>query len=173
MASVAKLTALSKPKTVRRAGDVVVDRLGHADNGDAAGKELVADGQRAVATDDDQGVEREPVAGVDAPLRVVHGLAVALARVGEGVAAVGGAEDGAADPQDAGHVLGQQHARAVGVEQPVEAVLQAQDPDSRVDGGLDDGPDDRVEAGGVAAARQDTDALDVRHAAQYSVGRER
>ncbi len=46
-----------EPERVGRADDVVVDRLGHADQRDAHLGELVGDGQRAVAADDDQPVE--------------------------------------------------------------------------------------------------------------------
>ena len=44
--------------------------------------------------------------------------------------------------------------------QAVEAVLEADALDAAVAGGLDDGADDGVEAGGVAAAGEDADALD-------------
>ncbi len=46
-----------EPEAVRRADDVVVDRLGDADDGNAAKEELVSDRQRAVAPDDDQRAE--------------------------------------------------------------------------------------------------------------------
>ena len=45
-------------ETVGRADDVVVDGLRDADERDAAFAELVGDGERAVAADDDQRVER-------------------------------------------------------------------------------------------------------------------
>ena len=40
--------------------------------------------------------------------------------------------------------------------------------DAGVAGGLDDGADDGVEAGGVAAAGENADAVDVGHALDYS-----
>ena len=57
-------------------------------------------------------------------------------------------------------VARRQLARAVGLEQAVEAVLEPDALDAGVAGGLDDGADDRVEAGRVAAAGQDADAFD-------------
>jgi hypothetical protein len=51
------------------------------------------------------------------------------------------------------------------VEQAVEAVFEAEHFEARVAAGLDDGADDRVEAGGVAAAGEHTDLLDIRHEA--------
>ena len=57
---------------VRRLDDVVVDGLGHADERHAALVELVRDGQRAVAADDDQRVELQLVEHLDAARRVVR-----------------------------------------------------------------------------------------------------
>ena len=50
----------------RRLDDVVVDRLGHADDGHAALVKLVGDGERAVAADDDERVESERAEVLDA-----------------------------------------------------------------------------------------------------------
>ena len=82
---------------------------------------------------------------------------------GERVAAVGRAEDRAAEAQDAGDVARRQHARAIRLEQAVEAVFEADALDAGVGGGLDDGADDGVEAGRVAAAGEDADARDRGH----------
>ena len=46
-----------EPETVRRADDVVVDRLRHADDRHPHPAELVRDGQRAVAADRDQRIQ--------------------------------------------------------------------------------------------------------------------
>ena len=54
-------------------------------------------------------------------------------------------------------------ARAGGVEQAVEAVFEADDLDAGVAGGLDDGADDGVQAGRIAAAGQHADLLHRRH----------
>ena len=47
-----------------------------------------------------------------------------------------------------------------GIDQAVEAVLEAEDLDAGVVGRLDDGADDGVEAGGVAAAGEHADLLE-------------
>ena len=85
--------------------------------------------------------------------------------MGERIAAVDRAEDRAAEPQDAGDIARRQHARAVRLEQAVEAVFEADALDAGVAGRLDDGADDGVQAGRVAAAGEDADAFDRRHAA--------
>ena len=71
------------------------------------------DRERAVAADDDQRVEAHLVEHLDARVGVVAGAFGRRDRIGERVAAVGRAEDGAAEPQDAGDVAGRQHAGAV------------------------------------------------------------
>ena len=73
MASVANATAVSNPKQFGRADDVVVDGLGHADERNARLAELVGDGERAVAADDDQRVEPHLVEHLDDALGVVAG----------------------------------------------------------------------------------------------------
>ncbi len=60
-------------EAVRRADDVVVDGLGHADDGNAATAELVSDGERAVAADDDERAETHLVEHLDASIRVIPG----------------------------------------------------------------------------------------------------
>ena len=96
-------------------------------------------------------------------IRVVAGAFGRRDRIGERIAAVDGAEDRAAEPQDAGDVARRQRTRAAGFDQAVEAVLEADALDAAVAGGLDDGADDRVEAGSVAAAGENTDAFDGWH----------
>ena len=60
-------------ETARRADDVVVDRLRHADERDALLVELVRDGQRAVAADADQRVELHLLEHLDHAVAVVEG----------------------------------------------------------------------------------------------------
>lgn len=82
-------------------GDVVVDGLGDADHGNAAlPAQPVHDAHAAVAADDDQGVEPELTVALDEILRLV-GLAAIGHGIGEGIAAIGGAEQRAAHAQDA------------------------------------------------------------------------
>ena len=56
--------------------------------------------------------------------------------------------------------LGVERARHVRIDEPVEAVFETEHLDPGVAGGLDDGADDRVQAGGVAASGQDSNFLD-------------
>ena len=79
------------------------------------------------------------------------------------IAAVDGAEDRAAEPEDAGDVARRQQPRLFRIDQAVEAVLEADDLDAGVVGRLDDGADDGVEAGGVAAAGEHADFFDSGH----------
>ena len=81
-------------------------------------------------------------------------------RVGERVAAVGGAEQGAAEVQDAGDAVGGQLDRVDRPrEQAVGRLADAEDlPAVAVHRALDHGADHGVQAGAVAAAGQQTDA---------------
>ena len=130
MASVAKLSGGVETEAVGRADDVVVDRLGDADERDPHLREPVRDRQRAVAAEDHQGVEAHPVEHLDDPGRVVLLALGGFDGMHERVAAVDGAEDGPAPPQDAGDVTGGEHPGPVGLEQPVEAVLETDDLDA-------------------------------------------
>jgi hypothetical protein len=120
----------------RRGGslEVVVDRLGHADHPEPALVEVVADRQRTVATDRDERIDAELAEHRDqlvGPVDLDPGPVVLLDRVGGGVAAVRGAEDGAAEVHDAAHVAARQrHDAAVAVLVRVhEAVEAVTDPD--------------------------------------------
>ena len=102
MASVAKATAVSKPKQFVVPTMSLSMVFGTPTSGMPRLVELVGDGQRAVAADDDQRVEPHLVEHLDArgrSSRVVPSDVVD--RIGERVAAVDGAEDGAAEAQDA------------------------------------------------------------------------
>ena len=118
-------------ETVGRADDVVVDGLRDADQRDAAFVELVSDRERAIAADDDERVERHPVEHLDHAIGVVPGAFGRADRMGERVAAVGRAEDGAAEPQDAGHIPRRQRPRTPGLDEAVEAVFDADAPRCR------------------------------------------
>ena len=75
---------------------------------------------------DDERVEAHLVEHLDDAVRVVVRAVRRLRSGCERVAAVDGAEDGAAEAQDAGDVARREQARAVGLDQPVEAVLDAE-----------------------------------------------
>ena len=161
-----------EPEAVRGADDVVVDRLWHADDGDAALAELVCDREGAVAADHDQRVEPDLVKHLADAIRVVVRAVRRRHQLMKRIAAIDGAEDGAAEPQDARHVARRQHARAIRLEEAVEAVFEADALDAAVGRGLDDGADDGVQAGRVAAAGEDADALiaDIRSSVSRKAG---
>src|SRR5205809_525244 len=71
----------------------------------------------------------------------------------------------AAEAENARDVARREDARAVELEQAVVAVLEAEAADAAVPGSFDDRAYDCVEAGSVAAAREDADALDRSHGA--------
>ena len=60
IASVAICTAVWKPNVKSVPGEVVVDRLGHADDVDARLGELAGHAERVLAADRDQRVDAEP-----------------------------------------------------------------------------------------------------------------
>ncbi|NJO35970.1 MAG: alpha/beta hydrolase [Rhodospirillales bacterium] len=88
-------------ETDRQLGEaeVVVDGLGDADQLDAtAGGKFAQDLQAAVAADADERIELQLAIALDHLVCAVDEAAVGH-REGEGIALVGGAEDGAAEPQ--------------------------------------------------------------------------
>src|SRR6185437_2227770 len=140
-----------------------VDGLGNADDRDAALAELVADRERAVAADHHQRVETHLVEHLDDTLAVLLRAVGRLDDEVERIAGVDCAENGAAAPQDPRDVARREDARAIEFEQAVVAVLEPETADAAVPGALDDCTDDCVEAGSVAAAREDPDAFDRCH----------
>ena len=155
----------------RRLGvfEIVVDRLRHADDAEAALVEVVADREGAVAADRDQGVDLvlaelcdQFLGTVDLDERTV-GL---LDRVAGWIAAVGGAEDRAAGVDDAAHIFAGELDDAVAARvllrshQAVEAVTDADDVPAPVAGGERGGADDGVQTRSIAAAGAQGDALD-------------
>ena len=145
-------------ETVRRAGDVVIDGFRHADDRNPALGELMCDGQRAVAADDHERVEPHLAERLHDAVGIVAGPVGSLDGMGEGIAAIGRAENRAAEAQDAGDVARRERPRSTWLDQTVEAVFEADALDAGVAGGLDDGTDDGVQAGGVTAAGEDADA---------------
>jgi hypothetical protein len=141
----------------RRARDVVVDRLRDADHGDAGVVQLLGYRQRAVAADDHERPQAELVEvalglGDDSRIDLAR---LAVAHLGSEPAAVAGAEDRAAEEQEAVHFVGIEHARAHRVEKALKA---AQEPEGRpaiLCCRNHDGADDSVQAGAVAPAGQD------------------
>ena len=142
--------------------EVVVDRLGHADDVlEALVDELLRERHRAVAADDDQALEGELVQVRHALLRHVHDLDAAvgqLDRVRERVRPVARAEHRPAARQHVRHLRGAE----VDVLLLVEALEPVPDPDDLPAVGLSgvEGhrADDTVEARAVTTAGQDPDA---------------
>ena len=86
-------------------------------------------------------------------------LASALDGVAEGIGGVARAQDGAAEGEDVADVVVVQPVHAV-LDQAEVAVLDAPDRQAVLaDGGLGDRPDDGVQSGAVAAAGHDGDRL--------------
>jgi len=83
---------------------------------------------------------------------------VAFADFGGEVSFVGGAEDGAAEFEDADGVFGFEDGVVAGWEEAFEAVAEADDFPAELVCGADDAVDDGVEAGAVAAGVEDADA---------------
>src|SRR3954464_9676266 len=83
---------------------VVVDRLGHAYDGEALFPKLIRDLQASVSPDRDERVE---TAGLKGGNQVIGAVDLALLTLGisgdvpKGIAAVGGAENGTAEVSDA------------------------------------------------------------------------
>ena len=137
--------------------DVVVDRLGQGHDVEALLDQALGVLLRAAAADADQRVEMMPLVGLDDHVGHVQGLpadrhAVRL------VAA--GAEDGAADREDAGQLCPRERRRAV-LDQTTKAVAIADHMHPvGADRGFADAADRGVQAGAVAARGQDADRLD-------------
>jgi len=93
---------------------------------------------------------------LDAARGIVGGAGAGRDRIDKRVAPVGGAENRASETQNARDVTWGQRAGALGEDQSVKAVLEADALDIGVGGRLDDRPNHGVEPGGVAAAREDT-----------------
>jgi hypothetical protein len=149
-----------EPETARRSEDVVVDGLRNADEWDAFLVELVRNRERPIAADAHERVEAVLLEHVHDAVRVIEGALRRDDRFDEGVAAVDGAENRAAEPEDPGHIAWNEHARFLGIDEAIEAVFDPQDLDARVVTGFDHCADHRVETGGVTPSRQYTKLLD-------------
>jgi len=129
-------------------------------------EELERDLLRAIAAHGDDGVDAKLLGvGNDLVGNVANNLLTVLhCVVLKGVAAVGGPEDGAAAGPDPADAFEREFDRALGPDQPVEAIGNADDfPVIFENGRLEDGADDRVEPGRVATPGPDANATYVRH----------
>ena len=131
------------------AGEVVVDRLRDADDVDAEVGELGGDAEGVLAADRDQRVDPVGREVVLDPLDA----AVDLERVG-----ARGLQDRAAARQDAADLVDAERGGQV-LQRPAPAVEEADELEAVLPDALaDDGPDDGVQAGAVAAAGQHSHA---------------
>jgi hypothetical protein len=115
---------------------------------------------RAVTAGYDHGVDAETAGVLHAQGRVIVDdfLAVLHGFVGEGIAAIGGAKNGAAAGQNAADGFFRKFLGALGSDESIKAVTDADDAHGVfVDGRANNGAEDSVEAGSIAAAVDDTD----------------
>jgi hypothetical protein len=132
------------------AGDVVVDRLRHADDRESLAREAMGSTQRAVAADDDERIDRV------LPERSPHaGIAVAMhVRID-----AGRTENRPAALQDAAHAVAVETPRPA-LHQPLPAVQHPNHLEPMcADRAGDDAADHRVQAGAVATGGEDAEHL--------------
>jgi hypothetical protein len=138
------------------AAHVVVDRLGHADDGEALAPELVRDLEAAVAADGHQRVEAARLEGGDQIVRAIDLRFVPVVIPGDvakGIPAVGGTEDGTAQVGDAADLGRTQRDHAVEGEQPLVAPLDAVAAPAAGVGREHHRADDGVQSWSVTSAR--------------------
>src|SRR5512135_569862 len=139
------------------AAHVVVNRLGDADDRDALGYETAGDFEGAVAADDDEGIQLERPERRD---QLIGAVPLAPTAVGplfppiEGIAAVGGAEDGAARVGDAPDLARAQWDEQILTQQAAEAAAHSDALPSPVDGREHCSANDRVQARRVPTTRR-------------------
>ena len=155
----------------RRRFEVVVDSLRHADDRQAFFVQLSRDGERAVPTDGNEGVEavfpetaHDFVAAVDFFDRAVW---LRDAHV-ERVAAIGRTENRAAEVRDVANDPAREfHQTTVGIflgiEQSFDSIVDTEDFPAAVACCIYCGMNDRIQPWRVASAGKDGDAFDVSH----------
>jgi len=141
--------------------DVIVDRLRHADQRDAALlRQAAEDGQAAVAADADQRVATQIAEIRDDLLGAVF-LAAVGHRIGERVALVGRPQNGATLPHHHGiHMVRQQRPdlRRIG-QQAKRAIQHADHVPAEDRRAQDHRPHDGVQSGAITAAGEQTDSF--------------
>ena len=147
MASVAIETRGVEPERVVGAGEVVVDRLRDADDVHLMlAVEARRDAQRVLAADGDQRVQ---------PAQVLeHALDAALDLVGVRARRLQDRPAAGQDPRD----VDRPEFAELALDQPAPAVQDADDLVAAVEGPPRHRPDDRVQPGAVATAREDPDS---------------
>ena len=150
-----------EPEGRHRAADVVVDRLRNADDRDALlAEQSLRDAQRAVAADGDQRVDLERPERCDKLVGAValdRGTTGPGCRPAEGIAAIGGPQDGAAEMGDAAHRVRVERDDTILPEQPAVTASDADAFPAAMERSEDGAADDGIEAGRIAAAGGDGD----------------
>src|SRR5262245_49379552 len=143
---------------------VVVNRLGHADDGYALSGQVAGDRERAVAADDDQRFQLQLVKLFDHLIRNVNeaGFAVRGDLEFKWIATVGRAQYRPAGMNDAAHVVRVEQMNAVPVEQSFKAAFDAVDLPSPIDRADYDGADHGVQSRTIASAGDETDFSNLR-----------
>src|SRR4051794_26110897 len=147
-------------------GEVVIDRLGNANNFHPFFEEVEGDFLGSIAADGDDGVNAQ-LGGVgdDLSRDVAHHFATVLdGFVTEGISAIGGAKNGSAARENAADIFERQLARALRPNESIEAIGNADHlpfvfEKSRLHGSADDS----VQARSVSTPGADSDAADIRH----------
>ena len=150
-----------------RGFEVVVDGLGHADDTKALLVELIGDGEAAVSANGDDGVDVVLTDATDDLIGEIHFFPGAVGLrddTTKRIAAIGGAQDGAAEMGNFADGRAMElHESAVveafGFEDTVVAFANADDVPAEAAGRVNGSVNDGVEAGGVSAAGVDGDFL--------------
>ena len=140
--------------------EIVVDGFGNADDVDALVEEIARNVLRTVATGDNHGVDTETAGVLHAQGRVIVNdlFAILHGLVREGIAAIGGAQNCAATGQNSADGFFGEFLGALGPDESIKAVADADDAHAvLVDSSANNGANDSVESGSIAAAVDDTD----------------
>jgi len=149
-----------------RGREIVVNGLGDSDDVESLGGEIEPDLLGAVAADDDESVEADGLGVLDDLIgEVAHGLiAVIVDAIGEGIAAIGGSEDGSAAGQDSADVVEHEGTALLGPDESVKAVADSDYVKAVLENGsFNGGADHGIETGAVASTGADANFSNLRH----------
>ena len=143
--------------------EIIVDGLGHTDDGPAFAVKLQAGGERAIAADDHQCVDAKLVHrafGFGDDFRRHFGD-VAVADFCCKMPFVGASENGSAELENVDRVLRFEHAVITRWHQTFETVAKSDHFPAELIGRTDDAVDHRIESGAIAAAVENSDFHDL------------